>query len=109
MADIGQVVAIIFHVSDLGRSVEFYRDLLEVPLQPGSNNPQDDPWIGGEHAEISWHDGSYLHFALFPIRPPRPTTSGAEIGLFVSDTARIHDQIASQVKVLHAPRVEPWG
>ena len=109
MSDLGRVIAMILYVSDLERSVQFYRDLLEVPLEPGSNEPEDDPWIGGQHAEISWRDGAYLHFALFPARPPHQITSGVEIGLMVADAAKLHELIENQVKVLHAPRPEPWG
>ncbi len=109
MSDNGRLIAIILYVSDLERSVQFYRDLLQVPLEPGSNEPADDPWIGGRHAEISWRDGAYLHFALFPARPPHRVTSGAEVGLLVADAADFHQQIASRVEVLHEPRPEPWG
>ena len=109
MSDLGRVILMILHVSDLERSVQFYRDLLEIPLQPGLNDPQDDPWFGGQHAEISWRDGAYLHFALFPARPPHGATSGAELGLLVADAAQLHDRIAARVEVLHAPRPEPWG
>ncbi len=93
MSDLGRVIAMILYVSDLERSVQFYRDLLEVPLEPGSNEPEDDPWIGGQHAEISWRDGAYLHFALFPARPPHRITSGVEIGLMVADAAKLHELI----------------
>jgi lactoylglutathione lyase len=101
---------IILHVSDLAKSLHFYRDLLQVPLEPGSNAPVDDPWFGGQHAELSWREGAYLHFALFPVRPTHRVTSGVELAFPVDDAARMHERLtAAGATVLHAPRLEPWG
>jgi catechol 2,3-dioxygenase-like lactoylglutathione lyase family enzyme len=55
---------VILEVSDLDRSTALYRDAFGVDLHPGDNEV-DDRWIGGRHAEISWREGAYLHFALY--------------------------------------------
>ena len=64
MAQLGRLVTVIFEVSDLDRSTTLFRDAFGLDLLPGDNEV-DDRWIGGRHTEISWREGSYLHFALF--------------------------------------------
>jgi predicted enzyme related to lactoylglutathione lyase len=102
---------VILHVADLDASLRFYRDALGIPLEPGLNEPADDRWIGGHHAEVSWRGGAYLHFALFASRPPDlRVTRGAELGFLVADADALHARIAAAgAKILHAPRAEPWG
>ena len=111
MNESGRLVLFLLHVSDLENSTHFYRDILGIPLQPGHNEPRQDPWMGGQHAEVSWRTGAYLHFSLFPAHPPeRPVTKGAELGLLTDDLDRLHRSIVGAgVIVLHAPRDEPWG
>lgn len=111
MRDAERLIVAILHVADLQRSVRFYRDLLGLPLEPGRNEPESDPWFGGHHAEISWREGSYLHFALFPSRPPHHrVTTGVELGFSVDDVPAIHERLVrSGAEVLHEPRPEPWG
>ena len=106
-----RLIFVALHASDLRESTRFYRDLIGIPLKPGKNEPQDDPWMGGEHAELSWHEGSYLHFSLFPANPPhRTSTKAVQLGFRVEDVDRLHRQvIQAGVTVLHAPRDEPWG
>ena len=60
----GRMVFVALHTSGLEKSIAFYRDVFGVPLEP-DNRPGDDAWIGGSHAELSWREGAYLHFALF--------------------------------------------
>ena len=67
---------VVVEVSDIERSVALYREGFGVELQAG-NNGVDDYWIGGPHAEYSWREGSYLHFALYPARDGA-TTRGAD-------------------------------
>jgi len=101
----------ILYVADLDASARFYRDTIGLPLEPGFNEPAGDPWYGGSHAEYSWREGAYLHFALFPARPPQNRrSSGAELGFLVADLGPVHERaLAAGVPVLHAPRPEPWG
>jgi predicted enzyme related to lactoylglutathione lyase len=107
MAKHGRLVAVILEVSDLDRSVALYRDAFGIELHPGDNGV-DDRWIGGRHAEISWRDGAYFHFALYPAKE-RPT-SGAQITLSVDDIESAHlTAVAAGARVLHEPRTEPWG
>jgi predicted enzyme related to lactoylglutathione lyase len=102
-----RLVAVILSVSDLERSTVLYRDAFGVDLHPGDNGG-DDLWTGGQHAEISWTEGAYLHFALYPAKG-QPTT-GAQISLGVDDIDRAHDRaVKAGADVLHEPRTEPWG
>jgi catechol 2,3-dioxygenase-like lactoylglutathione lyase family enzyme len=105
------MVLLILHCSDLEASTAFYRDLIGVPLERDRNDPEVDPWIGGLHDEYSWREGAYLHFALYPARPPlRPVTSGAQVGFVVDEVLDHHERLyAAGVEVLHGPRPEPWG
>ena len=110
MSDGPRLSVIILHVSELDRSLRFYRDLLGVPLETGVNVPEDDPWYGGHHVELSWRDGAYLHFALFPANSGSRATTGAELGFHVEDVMAVHQRvIAGSAAVLHEPRAEPWG
>ena len=105
-----RLVFVALNTSDLEKSTVFYRDVFGIPLE-ADNRPGDDPWIAGPHAELSWKEGSYLHFALFQDRPPdRPTTRDAQIGFFADDLDHLH-RCAEEagVTVLHPPRDEPWG
>ncbi len=99
-------------VSDLDRSVRFYRDLLGLPLHEATHDSEkQDPWYGGEHAAYSWTDGAFIHFALYPQREPqRPVATAAQIGFHVADFDSVHQRVlASGVTVASGPRSEPWG
>ena len=111
MADADRLAVVILRASNLEASLRFYRDVLRVALEPGFNEPESDPWYGGHHVELSYREGAYLHFALFPARPPKfPRTSSAELGFLVPDVAALHEHaVALGARVLHPPRGEPWG
>lgn len=99
-------------VSDLARSVAFYRQVLGVPLHDAAHDAEkDDPWYGGAHAACSWTDGAFLHFAVYPARPPeRPISSAAQIGFHVADFDRVHARlVGASARVVEPPRAEPWG
>lgn len=107
MAKPGRLVAVIFEVSDLDGSVALYRDAFGLDLHPGDNGV-DDRWIGGSHAEISWREGAYLHFALYPAKDQ--PTSGAQITLSVDNIEDAHAAaVRAGARVLHEPRSELWG
>jgi len=99
-------------VSDLHRSVLFYRDVLGLPLKDESHDAElNDPWYGGEHAAYSWTDGAFIHFAVYPSREPhRPVATAAQIGFHLSDFDQVHERVVqSGTQVLQEPRNEPWG
>lgn len=99
-------------VSDLQRSVRFYRDVLGIPLHDAAHDSEiQDPWYGGEHAAYSWTDGAFLHFALYPKREPeRPVATAAQIGFHVADVDALHKRVvAACAKIVVEPRSEPWG
>jgi predicted enzyme related to lactoylglutathione lyase len=104
-----RLVAVIVEVTDLDRAARFYEDAFGVVLAPGDNDADDDPWIGGRHAEISWRDGAYLHFALFPARDGAPTRN-AQLSFGVADIDAAHAKaVAAGAEVLHEPKPQPWG
>ncbi|MBW2445453.1 MAG: VOC family protein [Deltaproteobacteria bacterium] len=106
-----RLVLVVLHASDLAASLQVYRDIFQIPLASSEHDPPDDPWVGGLHAALSWHQGAYLHFAIYPALPPeRPVTTGAQVGFLVADTLETHSRaVAGGVPVLHEPRTEPWG
>jgi predicted enzyme related to lactoylglutathione lyase len=107
MSDARRLVAVILEVADLERSTALYRDAFGVELHAGDNGV-DDRWTGGRHAEISWREGAYIHFALYPAKGT-PTT-GVQIGLSVEDIEDAHAAaVRAGARVLHEPRTEPWG
>lgn len=99
-------------VSDLERSLCFYRDVLGIPLHEADHDSEkQDPWYGGQHAAYSWTDGAFMHFALYPKREPeRPVSTAAQVGFHVHDFERVHERVVdSGAEVVQAPRDEPWG
>jgi len=99
-------------VSDLQRSVRFYRDVLGVPLDDATHDSEkQDPWYGGDHAAYSWTAGAFIHFALYPKHEPqRPVSTAAQIGFHVLDFDAVHQRVVvSGAKVVLEPRCEPWG
>ena len=107
MAQHGRLVAVILEVSDLDSSAMLYPEAWDLDLYPGDNGV-DDGSMSGRHTEISWRDGAYLHFALYPAKE-KPTT-GAQITLSVEDVDIAHAAaVRAGAQVLHAPRTEPWG
>ena len=107
MAKHGRLVAVILEVSDLDSSAALYRAAFGLDFHPGDNGV-DDQWIGGRHAEISWREGAYLHFALYPAK--KQPTSGAQITISVDDIDKAHERaVGAGAHVLHEPRMELWG
>ena len=99
-------------VSDLRRSVAFYREILGLPLEGADHDAEKgDPWYGGEHAAYSWTEGAFIHFALYPKREPeRPVATAAQIGFHVPNLHETHQRaLAAGVEIVQEPRQEPWG
>lgn len=99
-------------VSDLRRSLWFYREVLGIPLHEATHDAEKrDPWYGGEHAAYSWADGAFIHFALYPKHEPeRPITTASQIGFQVPNLDSVHQRVlASGATVVMEPRDEPWG
>lgn len=94
------------YVSDIEKSAHFYRDAFGLDLSIGEN-PGGDPWVGGKHAETSWREGAYLHFALLPAKDHLSRT---HITLTVDDLDAAHEKATTaRAEVLHEPRQEAWG
>jgi len=107
MAGSGRLEAVILEVADLEKSEVLYREGFGLPLHPGDNQVEDR-WIGGRHAEISWRDGAYLHFALY--RAKQQPTSRVQLAFAVDDIDEAHAAaVRSGARVVHEPRPEPWG
>ncbi len=108
MATGNRLTVVILEVADLARSVELYREGFGVDLV-ANNNGGDDRWISGPHAEVSWRDGAYLHFALFQAKGD-DVTRGAQIGIAVDNLAEAHETaMRAGARLIHEPRPEPWG
>lgn len=89
---------IALRVKSLQESVKFYKDLVGLPLHPAKD---------GSHYECSWHE-PYFHFAIFPTG--RKASNKTWLGFAVEDLKAVHRMmIAKGVKVLSAPKREPWG
>ncbi len=107
MAGSGRLEAVVLEVADLEKSELLYREGFGVPLQPG-DNAVEDRWIGGRHAEISWRDGAYLHFALYGAK--ERAGSGAQLTFDVDDIDEAHGAaVRCGARVIHEPGDEPWG
>ena len=107
MTERKRLVAVIVEVADLSRSARLYREGFGLDLKPGDNRV-DDRWIGGEHAEISWVEGAYLHFALYQAKE-KPTTR-VQLAFVVDDLDEAHRAaVSAGAEVVHEERDQPWG
>ena len=106
-----RLIFIALNVSDIDKSIAFYRNGFGIDFHTDENKPLNDTWYGGYHGEFSWGDGAYLHFALFPALPPeRPVSRDVQIGFRVASIEAAHDKALEwDVAVVHPPRQEPWG
>ena len=107
--DSTRLIFVALNTGDLERSLAFYRDAFGLDFHTDVNEPVSDPWYGGHHAALSWHDGAFLHFALFPHAPPgRPVSRDAQIGFAVGDVDAAHARaVDAGAEVVHPPRPEP--
>jgi len=100
----------VLEVSDLERSLRFYRDQLGLPLhrEDHARETGADRWISGAHAALSWNDGAFLHFALYQTKGV--VTRDVQLGFPCDDLDAAHARLAAAgVAFDHAPREEPWG
>jgi len=104
----GRLILVVLEVENLDASLHFYRDILGVPVKPDKDHGGNDRWISGEHAATSWHEGAFLHFALYQSKSV--VTRGVQRGLATDDLEAAHKRVvAAGAKVAHGPRDEPWG
>jgi len=95
-----RLVFVALRVRDVETSARFYREAFGVLLHEGQ---PPEP-----HAEVSWTEGAYLHFALFP--PGDGLTANAHVGFHVDDVDAAHSRAAAAgAVVVQEPRDEPWG
>jgi lactoylglutathione lyase len=104
----GRLILVVLEVENLDASLHFYRDVLGVPVRADKDHGGNDRWISGEHAATSWHDGAFLHFALYQSKGV--VTRGAQLGFSTDNLEETHKLLVARgVKVDHGPRDEPWG
>jgi predicted enzyme related to lactoylglutathione lyase len=104
----GRLVAVVFEVGDLDRSLCLYRDAFGLDLHIGDHDG-GDRWISGRHAATSWSEGAFIHFALYASRDGSVTKS-SQIAFEVDDLDAAHDQaVGAGAEVLHDPKSQPWG
>lgn len=107
-----RLVTVVLEDRYLDGSVALYRNGfgldLHVKDHEGGEHGQDDRWVSGRHAAITWTEGSFLHFALYEAKDV--ATSGAQVSIRVDDIVASHRAaVAAGAHVLHGPRSEPWG
>jgi catechol 2,3-dioxygenase-like lactoylglutathione lyase family enzyme len=91
---------ILLRPADLGRSRQFYRDVLGLAVYR-EFGPADDPsvvfFLGQGFLEVSGHGSG-------------PSGASVMIWLQVRDVQAEHSRLAAAgVRVLREPTVEPWG
>jgi predicted enzyme related to lactoylglutathione lyase len=103
-----RLVSVVIEVADLERSARLYREGFGLELH-SSLHDDDDRWIGGAHAAVSWTDGAFAHFALYAGKGAERTT-GAQVGFRVDDLDSAHERaVAAGAEVIHGPIPQPWG
>ncbi len=103
-----RLVAVVFEVSDLDRSVALYQRGFGLDLHRADHHG-DDRWTSGDHAAASWSDGAFMHFALYAAKDGTATNQ-AQVAFAVEDLSVAHRQATlAGAEVLHEPKVQPWG
>jgi catechol 2,3-dioxygenase-like lactoylglutathione lyase family enzyme len=91
---------ILLRPADLGRSRQFYRDVLGLAVYREFGSPADPStvfFLGGGLLEISGHAA----------RRPEPAV---RIWLQVRDVHAEHERLAAAgARILRGPEIEPWG
>jgi catechol 2,3-dioxygenase-like lactoylglutathione lyase family enzyme len=97
---------LLLRVDDVERSVEFYRDTLGLPVEPG-----DD---ASSHFEVFWgawsaDSADLLMFLIYPSDAQHPK-SVCEIGVSVPDLEAVHAAIVRTGReIVEPPSPKPWG
>lgn len=112
MAEHNRLVTVVLEVADLDRSARLYREGFGLDLHEsdheGGEHGEDDRWISGRHLATSWHDGAFLHFALYAAKGE--PTSRVQLSFEVPDLDEAHATVTELGgEVLHEARDEPWG
>lgn len=101
-----RLLEVTLRVGDLGRSVEFYREGLGLPVVPGDEE--------ASHFEVFWGEWSaespdLLMLLIYPADAEHPPTS-CEIGFSVPDLDAIHAAVKTRGwPVVEDPAPKPWG
>src|SRR4051794_3467339 len=104
---VSPLTALVVEVEDVDRALGFYNDLLGLGLHRADNGG-DDRWMSGDHAEISWTQGGYFHFALY--KSKGVVTRNVQLAFMTDDLDAMHRKLeAAGVEIAHGPREEPWG
>src|ERR1700688_2601489 len=107
MADGRRHEAVILEVTDLEKSEVLCREGSGLSLHTGDTG-LEDRCIGARHAEISWTDGAYIHFALYAAKDQ--LTSRTQLTFTVDNIDDAHAAaVRAGARVIHEPRGEPWG
>jgi catechol 2,3-dioxygenase-like lactoylglutathione lyase family enzyme len=107
-AEQSRLVAVVFEVSDIERSIALYRDAFGLDLHD-SDHQGEDRWTSGHHGAVSWTEGAFIHFALYASKDGI-VTSHAQVSFEVDDLDAAHQRaLDAGVTVVHGPRPQPWG
>lgn len=95
-------------VTDLERSLRFYRETLNVPFADIERHEDDDV----PHAHASWgswrQDERFVRLNLYPCGDREPTY--AVLGFVVGDLDAAHERLVrAGVEVVTRPETKPWG
>jgi predicted enzyme related to lactoylglutathione lyase len=103
-----RLVSVVIEVADLERAERLYREAFGLDLH-SSHHDEDDRWIGGAHAAVSWSEGAFVHFALYAAKGPERTT-GVQVGFRVDDLDIAHQRaVGAGAELIHGPVAQPWG
>jgi lactoylglutathione lyase len=98
----------IFFVSDLERSIGFYRDVLGIPFRFSVESYAEFATEGAKFALFA-KDAVPELIGRRPMPEPAPWPQG-EVAFFVEDPDREHQRLSeSGVTILAPPTDRPWG
>jgi lactoylglutathione lyase len=98
----------IFFVSELERSIRFYRDVIGLPFKFSNESYAE---FATEGAKFALYDRGHLPVLLGQEAPPEevPWPQG-EVAFFVDDPDAEHERLQrAGVNVLAPPTDRPWG
>jgi catechol 2,3-dioxygenase-like lactoylglutathione lyase family enzyme len=104
VAAITGVHTVLLEVSDVDRSLAFWRDGLGIPLTPDAEDKKNcfDAWVGGTHL--------LLHRDFSRGVQGKPRAVGVHLHLSVDDADAFHALLLRRgIQLASAPEDKPWG
>jgi catechol 2,3-dioxygenase-like lactoylglutathione lyase family enzyme len=98
VAGVAGISVVYFYVRDLDRAVDFFRDLLGIPLEWSDSNWAEATLGGTRFALHAWHEGA-----------PEPGSAGVQVSFLVDDVDATAARLSEAGVDVGPVQREPYG